>query len=46
MNQMIENNIREYPGDNGTVAEFHNSIRCMFDKQKRFSKKFFFFSKL
>jgi len=27
MNQMIENNIREYPGDNATFAEFLNSVR-------------------
>jgi hypothetical protein len=28
---MIENNIQEYPGDNATLAEFFNSIRCMFE---------------
>ncbi|CAF3634903.1 unnamed protein product [Rotaria sordida] len=27
MNQMIENNIQEYPGDNATLGEFFNSVR-------------------
>jgi len=27
MNQMIENNVQEYPGDNATLAEFLNSVR-------------------
>jgi hypothetical protein len=27
MNQMIENHIQEYPGDDATLTEFHNSIR-------------------
>ncbi len=31
---MIENNIQEYPGDNATLAEFFNSIRCMFEIKK------------
>jgi len=35
MNQMIENKIKEYPGDNATLAEFFHSIRCMF-KQRNF----------
>lgn len=30
MNQMIDNNIKEYPGDRATLAEFYNSIRCKF----------------
>jgi len=34
MNQMIENNIQEYPGDNETLAKFFNSIRCMFEIKK------------
>jgi hypothetical protein len=29
---MIENNIREYPGDNSTVEEFFDSIRCKLEK--------------
>ena len=33
---MIENNIREYPGDNATFAEFLNSVRCMFKKKAKF----------
>ncbi len=35
MNQMIENNIQEYPGDNATLAEFFDSIRCMFETTKK-----------
>jgi hypothetical protein len=41
MNQMIENNIQEYPGDNATLAEYFNSIRCMIEKQNEFSKNIF-----
>ena len=33
MNQMIENSIKEYPGDRATLTEFFNSIRCMFVEQ-------------
>jgi hypothetical protein len=37
---MIENNINEYPGENATLAEFFNSIRCTFKNEKdaRFSE--------
>ncbi len=36
MNQMIENHIQEYPGDDATLSEFHNSIRCMLKNKKIF----------
>lgn len=28
MNFMIENNIRQYPGDQGTLADYHRGIEC------------------
>ena len=29
MEQMIEKNIQEYPGDNATLTEFFNALQCM-----------------
>jgi len=42
MNQMIENNIQEYPGDNITSTEFFNCVRCMFEIKKNKKKNFYF----
>jgi hypothetical protein len=38
MNQMIEHDIQEYPGDNAAIAEYYNSIRCMFEQERIFKK--------
>jgi len=43
MNQMIENNIQEYPGDNATLAEYFHSVRCMIEKKRNFRKIFLFY---
>ena len=42
MNQMIENSIKEYPGEQATLTEFDNSIRCMLNREMK--RMTFFFS--
>jgi hypothetical protein len=33
MNQMVEKNIQEYPGDNATLADYFSSIECRLKKK-------------